>query len=105
MPQGSNSLLFLLFINDLTEVIDCDVLVYADDVKLFSRICSRLDCHRLQNQLDILGLWSACNKLHLNTNKCAVVTYSRAKNKIIYPYSLDSVLLSRCDLIKDRRLF
>ena len=46
VPQGSNlgPLLFLLFIDDVTDVIPRNKLIYADDFKLYAEINSTNDC-------------------------------------------------------------
>ena len=58
VPQGSvlGPLLFVIFINDLPEVIcqGSEVYLYADDAKIFRKINGTEDCVRLQADLDAL---------------------------------------------------
>lgn len=97
VPQGSNlgPLLFLLFINDVVDVIQCESLLYADDLKIFSSISSLDDCQCLQRQLDALHSWCVVNRLSLNVRKCRVVTYSRSQHPIHFPYKIHCDNLSR----------
>jgi ribonuclease P/MRP protein subunit RPP40 len=72
VPQGSNlgPLLFLLFINDIVEIFSLNVLLLADDVKLYSTIRDISDCMRLQSNVDVLYGWCRSNGLPLNRDKC-----------------------------------
>ena len=40
VPQGSilGPLLFLLYVNDMVQAVNCDLLLYADDAVLFFKI-------------------------------------------------------------------
>ena len=55
-PRG---LLFVLFINDIENVIssDSNILLYADDMKIWRNIRSIDDQHQLQNDVDRLFEW------------------------------------------------
>lgn len=98
VPQGSNlgPLLFLLFINSLTEVIKKLLLfTFADDLKLHSRINNEQGCLMLQNELDRNHHWSLQNRLGCNFDKYVVVSLSRIKNIIAYDYYMNSSASAR----------
>ena len=103
VPQGSNlgPLLFLLFMNDLCEHIDCEMLLYADDMKLFFEINSDYDCHHLQNQLSSFETWCGLNHLTLNVSKCKILTYTLKKSPLIFPYKLNGNVIERTHETRD----
>lgn len=107
VPQGSNMgpLLFSLFINDIDDILKCDKLLFADDLKIFAPINSVDDCSNLQSELNKLVGWCGSNHLSLNISKCKVITYSRKANSTIYDYHIDSQSLSRTDSTKDLGIY
>jgi len=56
VPQGTvlDPLLFLIFINDITENISSPIRLFADDCLIYREIWSPSDCHFLQEDLDTL---------------------------------------------------
>ena len=73
VPQGSHlgPLLFLLFVNDIYLFIkNSHFLMFADDLKLYSKITSLQDCEKLQADVNALFEWSLLNRLNLNIGKC-----------------------------------
>lgn len=103
VPQGSNlgPLLFIIFINDLTETLFCGSLLFADDLKLFATVESLENCLELQSQIDIVQRWCGANNLPMNVSKCKVCSYTRRSESLLYNYTYDSISLIRCNLIKD----
>ena len=60
VPQGSvlGPLLFLKYINDLTDNISADVRLFADDSSLFAKVNGVLLTHqKLSNDLDTITKW------------------------------------------------
>jgi ribonuclease P/MRP protein subunit RPP40 len=96
IPQGSNlgPLLFLLFINDINEIFTIDSFLYADDLKLYSRIHNMHDCIELQSNVDLLSDCCSRNKLLLNKDKCITVSYSRKHDICRFDYKIDNHTLS-----------
>ena len=107
VPQGSNlgPLLFLLFINDLPNLLDCECLLFADDVKLFLEIKTESCCTRLQHNLNLVLDWCKRNSLSLNIQKCKAMTYTRKKSPVLFNYSIDGVELEKVRLIKDLGIY
>ena len=74
VPQGSvlGPLLFLIYINDVSEVFcnDAKVKLYADDLKLYATVDSQLDHENLQEKLVLLEIWADKWQLNFSVSKC-----------------------------------
>lgn len=105
VPQGSilAPLLFSLFINDLVKDLHCNVLLFADDCKIYNPIKSINDCLALQKDLTTLSNWCTINRLHLNVNKCSVISFTRRTDKTFqhFQYRISDSILPRSKVIKD----
>lgn len=104
VPQGSNlgALLFNMFINDLpNSVVYSSCSLYADDFKIYKVIESYEDCRRLEDDLNSVYNWLITNKMLLNIDKCAVMTYTRKVNFIEHTCYLNNVGLVRKNECKD----
>lgn len=104
VPQGSHlgPLLFIISINDVTSILKhAQIKIFADDIKILTRIESVSDCLALQTDLFKLGDWCDLNGLSLNIEKCSIVSFSRKTNILHYDYSLNGLSLSRRTVIKD----
>lgn len=96
--------LFLLFINDLPEHIKCvKTLMFADDVKLYIEIKSRAEVLKLKLDIARLSKWCHTNRLHLNVEKCHILTLSQKnKENIVYSdYKINGKQIGKVDEIRD----
>ena len=79
VPQGSHlgPLLFVLAINDIAYFLKhSNLLIYADDMKLYWIIHEKKYCTLLQEDLNSFASWCSNNSLILNANKCQKVSFS-----------------------------
>ncbi|GBN25854.1 hypothetical protein AVEN_252762-1 [Araneus ventricosus] len=76
-------------------------LLFADDLKLFSSMNSNLDAVLLQNGLDCLFNWYTVNKLHLNIEKCRILSYTRKSQPLNHVYKINDLVLSHSDSVTD----
>ena len=106
VPQGSHlgPLLFCIYINDLVPRIKyANVLLYADDVKIYSTINSVSDTQHLQSDIDALSQWSVENELSLNISKCSVISFYKNKYKyhLLADYFINDCKLEIVEVVKD----
>ena len=81
VPQGSvlGPLLFLIYINDINDLslsAGSKLVLYADDILLYRPILSGNDYALLQQDVDVLGVWSLLSHLSFNTTKCKTMVLS-----------------------------
>ena len=104
VPQGSHCgpILFVLFMNDLPDVIkSCKLLIFADDVKIFHTVETSIDSKGIQDDLNNFLKWCSINGLRVNSKKCFIITFARIQNKTVEKYVMGSDELERVDFIKD----
>ena len=86
LPQGSvlSPLLFILFINNLAEILpeNAHVAMFADDVTLLATHRDKKQAEReLQDLVDIVAAWSKEWKLTLNADKCEICFFTTSTNE------------------------
>ncbi|KAK3107559.1 hypothetical protein FSP39_017306 [Pinctada imbricata] len=86
IPQGSvlGPTLFLLYINDLPDVVNNIVKLFADDTKLYSVVNTNAEQDRMQNDIDKLQEWSDKWLLKFNTTKCKHLHLGNSPAPIYY---------------------
>ena len=109
IPQGSvlGPLLFVIYINDLPEVVDKDsyVFLFADDTKVSREIKSMRDKEILQNDIKNLLSWSDKWLLRFHPDKCLCmgIGYSDISDNIFY--NMNGNILKTTDCEKDLGVF
>jgi len=75
VPQGSvlGPLLFLIFVNDLSDWVKSSILMFADNTKIWTKIKDTGECDLLQQDRSMLMEWSKQWLLAFNTDKCNVM--------------------------------
>ena len=93
--QGSvlGPILFLAYINDLSEQVRSIVRLFADNKALYLCISNMSEANTLQEDLCKLGLWEEVWDMNFNPTKCQVLHVTRLKTPIPSKYFLYSIEL------------
>jgi hypothetical protein len=97
VPQGSvlGPVLFLLYINDISENIRSSLRLFADDSILYREIKNGSDHTILQQDLVTLAKWSQTWQMEFNIDKCYLMTISTKPSIKQYTYSMFEKALQR----------
>ena len=93
VPQGTilGPLLFLVFINDITENIHSQIRLFADDCLVYKEIANISDTEILQKDLNTLISWTKSWQMEFNISKCNMISFKdqRKKNIIKVEYMME----------------
>ena len=108
VPQGSilGPLLFLIYINDLTEELKCTVKLFADDTSLFTIVNDpKLAADDMNHDLDRIRSWAHRWRMSFNPDprKQAVeVIFSTKRDKIDHPpISFNNIQVMKVDELRN----
>ena len=115
VPQGPilGPTLFVLFLNDIVSVIspDTNILMYADDTKIWRKIFCEYNHTTLQKDIDNLMDWAVQNKMNFHPSKTKVLMVSKSKPPLIdilpciqYYYCMGNSVLDYESSQKDLRI-
>ena len=83
----------MLYINDLPTETHSQIRLVADDAILYREIKSNTDCTILQEDLNRLANWETKWLMEFNPSKCQILSVTRKKCPIKFPYKLHNEAL------------
>ena len=102
VPQGSvlGPCLFLLYINDMPDMVESNIRLFADDTIMYLTVSNQADCQALQSDLSKLETWESEWLMAFNPDKCEVIRITNKKKPTLFNYTLHGVGLKETDSAK-----
>lgn len=82
--------LFLVYINDLPQQVDCNISLFADDTLIYQPVNCHADKQRFQVNINALESWANKWKMLFNVSKCSVMVFNDKNNSPSAEYFLDT---------------
>ena len=103
IPQGSvlGPLMFLLFVNELPELVNSFLYLFADDNKIWRRIEHPKDKETLQADLDIIYQWSKTWLMQIHPDKSAHMRIGEEMENPHFEYIVGTSAVKYSGLEKD----
>ena len=102
VPQGSvlGPLLFLLFINDLTDLTlpNVHVKLFADDLKMYTELSYPSAHTNFQSQLDLIHLWASTWQVEISYEKCNILNLHE---NLPQTFSFNNIQIRTADSVND----
>ena len=81
-------ILFLIYINDIVDSLNCNAYLFADAMKIYTGILDDTHIDKLQSDINSVSLWTDKWHLKLNAEKCQIMTVGRAYSRPAHTYNL-----------------
>jgi hypothetical protein len=97
VPQRSvfGPLLFLAYVNDIWEIIESNIRIFADDCIIYRKILNNNDLEILQIDLNGLGECAFENEMIINPAKSRAVCFTKARVTESLNYSLGDIVIPK----------
>ena len=86
--SGIGPVMFLIYIDDFAKLLeshDITAKLFADDVKIYFRICRSEDGVLLQQALDLIAVWASEWQLSISVSKCNLLNIGHSRCEQKYP--------------------
>ena len=93
--------MFLIYVNDIPDIITSTAKLFADDTKIYRQINNVEDSIVLQIDLTTLDLWADRWQMKFNPTKWEVMRISHNKDKMSTRYNISGTELRNVSNYKD----
>ena len=99
IPQGTVPILFVIFVNDLTDDLTSMTKLFADDTKVYREVNNCEDASSLQKDVETLTTWSRVWQLPFNATKCKCMHFGKKNQQ--HKYKMNEHTLEEGEVEKD----